>query len=269
MKQVLTELVKSRSLESDHFLHVYHAPGIAAESMPGQFIHIKVCEGPHPILRRAISIYTADKKNISILFKVVGEGTRLLSEKRTGDILDIIGPLGSAFTIEDKPAVLIAGGIGCAPLCFLAERLKKRGINITFLYGAKSGSDLVKKEEIAKLCDTFICSTEDASSGIKGFIIPPSLEFLNNENAIYSCGPEAMLYSLYIELKKRNVSAQLSLENRMACGVGACQGCAVETTSGFLRACVEGPVFNSDDILSFPVSGLGRSYTLKNTGNKS
>jgi len=174
---------------------------------------------------------------------------------KAGDILDIIGPIGSSFPIEGKPAVMIAGGIGMAPLYFLAQRMKKKNkLKVMFLYGARTKNDLVFTKEIAILVDKLVVTTDDGSQGKKGMIIDQADPLLNPDFSFYACGPEPMLIALEKKLRPRNLSAWFSLENRMACGVGACQGCAVETQSGFRRVCVDGPVFSSNEIIALPFS---------------
>jgi dihydroorotate dehydrogenase electron transfer subunit len=228
---------------------------MARESCPGQFVHIRISDGPHPILRRPFSILSTDKDKLRILFKLVGEGTKILSLAKPGDILDIMGPLGTYFPMEGKPAVLIAGGIGMAPLYFLAQRIKKKNKRkVIFFYGARSKNDLVFTKEIAVLVDKITVTTDDGSQGKKGMITDLLDPLLKPDFSFYACGPEPMLIALETKLRMHHLSAWFSLENRMACGVGACQGCAVETRSGFRRVCVDGPVFSSDEIIALPFS---------------
>ena len=119
MKKTEAELLSTHEISPGYFLHIYHAPALSRESEPGQFVEIRVGDGPHPILRRPFSILRAKGEEIQVLFKVVGEGTRLLSMKKKGALIDMIGPIGTPFELQEKPAVLVAGGIGCAPLYFL------------------------------------------------------------------------------------------------------------------------------------------------------
>ena len=254
MKKIEAELLKASRPGPDYFLHTYFAPELSKASEPGQFVEIRVGDGPHPILRRPFSISFAQGETIQVLFKVVGEGTRLLSMKKKGTLIDIIGPIGTPFEIEEKPAVLVAGGIGCAPLYFLAARLREAGREVAFLYGARAKNDLVLLQEIAGVADELKTTTEDGSLGTKGLITDLLLPFLIPDYAIYACGPESMLIALQKMLAERRLEAQFSLENYMACGVGACQGCSIETTRGFRRVCVDGPVFSSGEIVSFPFS---------------
>ncbi len=250
MRQIIARLVQVREPRVGYLLHTYDAPQIADSALPGHFIHIRIADGPHPILRRPFSIFAADGTKIQVLFKIVGEGTRLLSSATVGDEIDIIGPLGNPFRIGVKPAVLIAGGIGCAPLIFLAKRLRRAGGNVSFLYGARTKLDLLLIDEISRIADKLEVATEDGSAGIKGLISELATSYYTSDYALYACGPEAMLHTLKKQLDARGLVAQFSLESRMACGVGACQGCAVKTTKGYRRVCVDGPVFLSDEIVS-------------------
>lgn len=252
MKQINLEIIDTFQPAPDFILHTYHAPEMAQEAEPAQFIDVRVGSGAHPILRRPFSICMAENDAIGVLFKIVGEGTGMLSRKKTGDCVDVIGPIGNPFRIEARPAILIAGGIGCAPLYFLAKRLKEKGVKSIFLYGARSREELVLSDRIGSLVDEMILATEDGSLGQKGLITDAAIPYLDDGYSFYACGPEPMLISLRKTLEERNLTAQFSLENYMACGVGACQGCAVETSSGFKRVCVDGPVFSSDEIVTFP-----------------
>ena len=255
MRQVEAPILNVRKLGARYVLHTYSAPSLAKEAQPGQFVHIRVTDGVHPMLRRPFSICSAGEGSIDVLIKVVGEGTKILSSKKSGDILDIIGPLGSSFRMEEQPALLIAGGIGVAPLYFLAQKLKMTGRDILFLYGARTKEDLVLKNEIYSLADKSIFVTEDGSTENRGIVTSRLDAGVVKGRAIYACGPEAMLVSLQKKLRALGKTAQFSLENRMACGVGACQGCVVETVNGYRRVCVDGPIFTSGDIISLPLTG--------------
>ena len=252
MKQNTVEIIETLRPGPDFVLHTYRAPFMARTAEPAQFIDVRVGRGSHPILRRPFSICMAEGDAIQILFKIVGEGTGMLAERKAGESVDLIGPIGNPFRIGEKPAVLIAGGIGCAPLYFLAKRLGEKGVKSLFLYGARTGEDLVLTDRIGGVVDELILATEDGSEGIEGLITEVVTDYLDAGYSFYACGPEPMLISLREKLEQKNLTAQFSLENYMACGVGACQGCAVETNTGFKRVCVDGPVFHSDEIVTFP-----------------
>jgi len=255
MRQVEASILNVRKLGARYVLHTYGAPSIAQEAQPGQFVHIRVTDAVHPILRRPFSICSAGKGTIDVLIKVVGEGTEILSSKKSGDILDIIGPLGRPFRMEEKPALLVAGGIGVAPLYFLAQKLKMTGKDILFLYGARTKDDLVLKDEIYSLANKSTFVTEDGSIGMKGIVTSFLDADILKGCAIYACGPDAMLSAVQKKLRALGKTAQFSLENHMGCGVGACQGCVVETVNGYRRVCIDGPIFMSSDIISLPLMG--------------
>jgi len=258
MKKKVAKLLETHTPAPGYCLHTYDAPEIASMAEPGQFITVRVSEASHPILRRPFSILSIEGDAVRILFKIKGEGTEILSRAKKGELVDIIGPIGTPFSIGEKPAVLVAGGIGMAPLFFLAKTLKTKGQKTAFLYGAKTAADILLPDEIGKISDEFIVATEDGSKGERGLITERASSYLTEERAVYSCGPEPMLLALRKILDSRGLSAQFSLENYMACGVGACQGCSIETTRGFLRVCVDGPVFSSRDIVTIPFStGIG------------
>lgn len=249
MNLIATEILQAKQVKPGYFLHTYASHLVADAARPGQFVHIRVTSGPHPILRRPFSICRVEKKQFQVLFKVIGEGTRILSKAQTGQKIDILGPIGTSFTMQDKPAVLIAGGIGCAPLYFLARLIKDKKLPVSFFYGARTENDLALFDEIASISNELKITTEDGSVGEKGLITDILSDYLSPDYAFYACGPKPMLYALKKILDARGLSAQFSLENRMACGVGACMGCVTKTLSGFKRVCVDGPVFFSEDII--------------------
>jgi len=187
-----------------------------------------------------------EEKSFEILYEIKGEGTRFLSQYEEADDLDILGPLGNGFKIDlnIKNAILVAGGIGIAPLTFLAEELVKEKINVTLILGSKTKLDIPLSAIGYKL---LIC-TEDGSEGTKGLATDLLNEFVRAQNfaplQIYACGPKAMLKAV-----AQITNCQVSLEEIMACGVGACLGCAVKTKDGYKMVCKDGPVFNSEDII--------------------
>ena len=252
MKQVKAELIESGRSGEEYVIHRYRSPEIAQKAEPGQFVHIKVSHSIHPVLRRPISILDASGDEFRILFKIVGEGTQILSRAKTEELVDMIGPVGNAFPLENKPAVMIAGGIGVAPLVFLSSELRRQKRKIVFFYGARSKRDIVMTDEISAHVDELHIATEDGSIGEKGLITDFADNFLTGENTIYACGPEPMLRALQTRLEQKDIRAWFSLENKMACGVGACQGCVVKTSQGHQRVCIDGPVFSSNKIKEFP-----------------
>lgn len=250
------------------------AEEVANAFQPGQFVHIRVSEEFNPILRRPFSIHRANKKTgrIEILYKVVGEGTRILSEKKRGDKLDILGPLGNGFKIEknlDK-AILVGGGMGVAPLLELAVSCQRQGINkiIVFLGAKAKGFILGEKEfkdlgvEVNGALKGLKCSikvaTEDGSYGYKGMVTRLFKEELKKEphlaknTQLFACGPSPMLRALARLSSRYHLPAQVSLEARMACGLGVCRGCVVrvkDKKAYYKRVCKDGPVFDLSEVI--------------------
>ncbi|MBN2715057.1 MAG: dihydroorotate dehydrogenase electron transfer subunit [Deltaproteobacteria bacterium] len=212
--------------------------------IPGQFVMIRGAWGASPVLPRAFSIVQAG--NIGqVLVRDVGPGTSLLCNMHSGDELAVLGPLGNGF-VEPKStkAVLVAGGVGVAPLVFLAEKLAERDVPVTFLYGARTENDLPLKERIEN-CANLIITTEDGSIGTKGRVTIPLKETLQDQNCVvYSCGPNLMLEAVGKICAAAGVECQVALESPMACGMGTCKGCAVVRPDGsFTYVCTDGPVF--------------------------
>jgi dihydroorotate dehydrogenase electron transfer subunit len=222
--------------------------------LPGQFVQVRTDDACKVLLRRPISVHFVDeeRRELWLLIKIVGEGTLLLSYLQPGDYLNLIYPLGKGFSIpeevsESKKLLLIGGGVGVAPLLYLGARLKALGFRPTFLIGARTGGDLLQLEEFAKYGPVHV-STEDGSVGEKGYVVDHS--FMNQRDAdfIYTCGPHLMMLSVARYARKNRISCEVSLENHMACGIGACLCCVERTVSGPVCVCTSGPVFNIDEL---------------------
>jgi dihydroorotate dehydrogenase electron transfer subunit len=194
------------------------------------------------ILRRPFSIHRIREKGVEVLFKIKGAGTEWLSKRSAGDILDIAGPCGKGFKIEDKKCVLIGGGIGIAPLLSLAESLKEKPI---ILIGAKNRDEILCVKDFEAIGADVAIATEDGSFGYRGYVT----ELLSEKYPIYACGPRAMLKKIAEFAKKNGVSCQVLVEERFGCGVGACMCCAVLTKKGYKRVCADGPVFSAEELL--------------------
>lgn len=230
-------------------LHV-RSSYIANIIQPGQFVNIKVQEGTYPLLRRPFSVAAANDDVFTVIFDVVGEGTRILSEKKAGDYIDVLGPLGIPYTLpqnKEITAVLVAGGLGMAPMPILTQTLIKKGHSkiLTFL-GARSSEYLVDYN-----LQNVHFATDDNSKGFHGTVVSLVDHWLTENKElpvyIYTCGPNPMLKALQRTLSKHSVKGQLSFECVMACGIGICQGCPVESANGtqkFHLVCKEGPVFD-------------------------
>jgi len=251
---------ESRKIAKDHVLLSIRAGEIFLPSSPGQFVMIRVTDTESPFLGRPISIYALRRKDgaavIDLMVRVVGRGTSFLSRLKAGDRVDLLGPLGNGFSIlpDRRQIVLIAGGIGIAPISFLADGYShiKKG-EVACYFGARSESALVGLDRMNKVCSQLILSTEDGSRGYRGFITDLFERDLNQyktgDTIVYACGPSPMLMKIQALLKNRAMICQVSVEERMACGVGACLGCATRMKSGkYKRVCHEGPVFNIEEL---------------------
>ena len=215
---------------------------------PGQFVQVRVDCSSSTYLRRPISIHDVDlkQKEITLLVQQIGEGTRHLAQTEAGDIVNLVLPLGKGFTIPEKRerCLLVGGGIGIAPLYYFAKVLNEKGIRPTLLLGGKSESDLLRLTDYQQFGDTFV-TTEDGSLGEKGFVTMHSVWQKQSFDKIYVCGPKPMMKAVAKLAAEKDVWCEVSLENLMACGLGACLCCVEDTVDGHVCVCKEGPVFNT------------------------
>ena len=215
---------------------------------PGQFVQVRIDHTPSTYLRRPISIHDVDfqRNEISLLVQQVGEGTRHLATAKTGDIINMVLPLGNGFTMPEngKKCLLVGGGIGIAPLYYFAKVLNEKGFRPALLLGGKTKTDLLRLEDYEKLGDTFV-TTEDGSLGEKGFVTQHSIWQQQDFDRIYVCGPKPMMKAVAKLASEKDVWCEVSLENLMACGLGACLCCVEDTVDGHVCVCKEGPVFNT------------------------
>ncbi len=244
----------------------FFSPRIARESNPGNFVHIRINDNNYPLLRRAFSIHKTgrEKGTFDVLFKVVGSGTKLLSFKKPGQELDVLGPLGNAFSLPKKVSqdiILVVGGMGIAPLFFLASELcrnnKTDSIKINLLYGVKNKDEFLCLKELKDLGIEVIFATEDGTQGFEGtatqLFLKQTKKYQNFKKVkVFSCGPPAMLKVMSEYAREYNLNCEISLENHMPCGVGACMGCVVKhgkkNKFEYKRVCKEGPIFNAREV---------------------
>lgn len=229
------------------------APQTAASIKGGQFVHLSIAKDSLT-LRRPLSVYRTEGDRIHIVYHVKGRGTRLLAEKLPGDAsMDLIGPIGRPWPIPEgcERALLIGGGVGAAPLGMLAQVLADRGVTVVTLLGAQSAERLVGEDHFVSCGANVTCSTDDGSYGVAGRITEPLRELLESDrfDVAYVCGPEIMQSKVSAHTVFHGIKTYVSLERLMACGVGACLSCVVPTTSGQKRACVDGPVFDAEEVL--------------------
>lgn len=257
----LADIVQNKEIAPNIYHMKIKALDIAKKAVPGQFLHIRCGKTLSPLLRRPISIADIDEKTgcVEIIYRVVGEGTRLLSQSLTGHELDIIGPLGNGFPLPEKdaPCIIVAGGIGTAPIIYLAKKIASEPKNensVTIVLGFTTKSEVFGEGYLKFPGVETIIATDDGSYGYKGF--PTDiLERLLQEHMgktdpiIYSCGPKPMLIKVKEIAASKNVRAYLSLEEHMACGVGACLGCSVKSSGkGYKKVCKDGPVFEAGEV---------------------
>lgn len=223
------------------------------EIKAGQFVQVRVDDAQHTYLRRPISIHDVDYQNrtITLLVQRVGEGTNKMSDTEIGDTLNIIYPLGNGFTIPENNegnVILVGGGIGIAPLYYLGKMLKEKGIEPQFLLGGRSKSDLIMLEEFESVGKVYI-TTNDGSLGEAGFVTQHSIWKEKRFDMIYTCGPKPMMMAVTKIARENNIDCEVSLENLMACGLGACLCCVENTIEGNVCVCKEGPVMNINKLL--------------------
>jgi dihydroorotate dehydrogenase electron transfer subunit len=262
MFQEKAQVVSNTAVAQNYYRMSLLSPMVAAEARPGQFIEVQVSQSGEPLLRRPFGVHAVNqrKQTVDILYEVRGKGTQALSEKKPGDFCDILGPLGNGFSIQNaRCSILVAGGMGVAPLAYLAEKLardkfsEQKAKNLV-LIGCKTKRHIMCKKELEKFGYAVKISTDDGSLGFKGYVTDLLEKVLRVTRyklpvTIYACGPKPMLKEVSRIAREKNISAQLSLEEHMACGIGACLGCVVKTTNGYKRVCKDGPVFEAGSLV--------------------
>lgn len=221
------------------------------EIKPGQFVEVKVEGSASTFLRRPISINYVDRNNneIWLLVQLVGEGTKAMARLNEGDFLNVLFPLGNGFSVPKKgeKVLLVGGGVGVAPLLEYGKALKEVGAKPVFLLGARTKTDLMQLDLFGKYGDVYI-TTEDGTEGEKGFVTQHSVLTRESFDRISTCGPKPMMVAIAKFAKANSISCEVSLENMMACGLGACLCCVEKTVKGNVCVCKEGPVFNINDL---------------------
>lgn len=218
------------------------------EMLPGQFVEVRVDNTPSTFLRRPISINNVDydRNELWLLVAAVGDGTRQLQKLQKGDHLNCVLPLGNSFTMptdSSEKVLLVGGGVGVAPLLYFGKRIKAMGGEPTFLLGARSAKDVLERE-LFELVGRVLITTEDGSEGEKGFVTNHSVLAQEHFDRISTCGPKPMMMAVARYAFKNDIECEVSLENKMACGVGACLCCVEKTVEGNKCVCKEGPVMN-------------------------
>jgi dihydroorotate dehydrogenase electron transfer subunit len=274
-------IIKNACLKGRYFLLELSVPASFKSAAPGQFLHIRIEDSCDPFLRRPLSIHDVvfsrkkEEGRLKILYETVGKGTELLSQKKASLELDCLGPLGTGFDLgailKCDQVYLVAGGIGVAPLFFLAKKITeiqklkslpcRQAGKIQILIGAKTKNNLLCEKEFKKLGCEVRVATEDGSKGFRGRVTELLQKILVSSNkypvssiqhlasSICACGPKAMLAVVGEITSMHQVAVQVSLEEFMGCGLGACLGCVIRTTTGYKRICHDGPVFDSQEII--------------------
>lgn len=249
---VNSPVVEITEIQKDIFIQKIYSPEIARQIKPGQFLNIRVSESIFPLLRRPFSICDVEEDYIYLMFNIFGEGTRILAHKHIGDDIDILGPLGNGFNLDDDydTAIIVAGGLGAAPFPFVTRLLQNKKEIITFV-GGRTKKDVINY--------TFInvnTATDDGSLGYHGNVVELFSQELSNFSdkklKVFGCGPNAMLRALKELCIKHNLNCEVSTECAMACGFGICQGCPIESahqSDKYLLVCKDGPVFNVKDVI--------------------
>lgn len=268
MKKYIAEftVVENSKLNPKHNLIELECSIELPDIIPGQFVEVKIDGSETTYLRRPFSIHRIDRKKntMHLLVKVVGAGTEKLANINKGDRVNIMFPLGKGFNLTaNKEVLLVGGGCGVAPLYFLAEKLKANGNHVSVLIGGRSSHDILLADDYLKFGEVFI-ATEDGTLGEKGMVTAHSIikgkhdqapdyselkdEVVRKFDKIYCCGPDGMMRAVAHIAEQLGIPCEVSLENTMACGIGACLCCVVESVNGNICVCTEGPVFNSKQL---------------------
>ena len=249
---VNSPIVETIQVHENIFIQKIHSPEIAQKVKPGQFLNIRVSQTTFPLLRRPFSVCDVEGENIYLMFNILGEGTKILARKINGETVDILGPLGNGFNLDDKYdlAIIVAGGLGAAPFPFVTRSIKNKKNILTFVGGR------TEQDVITYGLENCVLSSDDGSIGFKGNVVQSLEQNLDKINIttskVFACGPTAMLRALKDFCIKHNLDCEVSTECAMACGFGICQGCPIESTEQsdkYLLVCKDGPVFNVRDVL--------------------
>jgi len=248
LEQVTATVISNQDPMPGTYLIWLKSAEVASEAKPGQFVMVRCSKSPELPLRRPLSIHQTDGDKLALLFNVVGNGTYWLSKRQKGNTIDLLGPLGNSFSIrpESHNLLLVAGGNGIAPLYFLAQEALKRKCSVTLLYGTAGR----KRYSISPPIE-LVSATEDGTVGHRGKITDLLPQHIDWADQVFACGPLGMYEEMHTKRGKllKDKPTQISLEVRMACGLGVCFGCTVKTKKGLKQVCKDGPVFDLNDIL--------------------
>ena len=248
---VVGKILANEAINANVKRMVIEAPQIAEAAQPGQFVHVKKPDSVN-FLRRPFSIADADRENgtITLIYRIVGKGTAEYAAMKVGEAFSILGPIGNGFALKDGRPLLIGGGVGIAPLIYLSRQLKDK--KPILLIGGKNKDEVFWEKYLQEFADKIYITTDDGSVGFKGFTVQllPQILAENNIEHIYTCGPNIMMKGVAKLAHEHDIDCQVSLEKRMACGIGVCLGCTFEgkLTGKRRKVCTEGPVFASKEV---------------------
>jgi len=254
-----TTIISNEKVAEDHYLLRCECSEIAKYACPGQFIHVMISQGSGLLLRRPFTIYTVNGREITMLYQIIGEGTKQLSTMPKDASIQVLGPLGNTFDIANnpEPAILVGGGAGIASLMLLAVALREQDIQTFGLVGAQHKDRLLSVDDLEKIGVKVHFATDDGSTGHHGFVTDILTDMLRQNDLhhplIYACGPHGMLAAVAKITEEFDVPTQVAMENRMGCAMGVCLGCVCpvyidDNRIEYQRICTEGPVFNATDI---------------------
>lgn len=251
--QDIYRVVENKKLCERFWRLSFDADRIRETVLPGQFVHIRVEDSLEPFFRRPFSVYRA-KKYVEIFYEVVGPGTRKLSEKKPGDPLDVLGPVGTPFILPSeniRHVVMIAGGIGVAPFLIMTDHLRKRGLRMSLLYGGRTAGHVYDMSVFEDNNCEVMVATDDGEVGHHGLVtdLLEQLEPSPDSSVIYTCGPHAMMRAVQKLAVERGIPGQAACEEVMACALGACLGCSIPTIHGYKTVCYDGPCFDLREII--------------------
>ncbi len=247
------KVVSNEKLCPQFYRLSFDAPALAKTVQPGQFVHIRTSDGLEPFFRRPFSVYRA-RRYVEIFYEAIGPGTKLLARKQKGDSLDVLGPLGTPFVLPPegtKQVVMIAGGIGIAPFLLLSDILKKQKYELILLYGGRTRGYVYPMTEFKENGVKVHIATDDGSIGAKGRVsalfnkiaLKPAATF------VYTCGPNPMMKAVQEFTLQNHLHGQAACEELMACALGACLGCSIQTKHGYKTVCYDGPAFDLDEVM--------------------
>jgi len=263
------QVLDQNEVSTGIFLIRFKCETIAARARPGQFVHVQCGNGYDPLLRRPFSFHriAAEDGWFELLYRVAGKGTKLLTLKQPGDTVNVLGPLGTGFdtnadSVGGNPVLLVAGGMGIAPMLALAEEVLNQKRKLMFFLGAGSAGQIPRLDALAELGVNVRICTDDGSTGRKALVTEDVEHWLREQEAgkrfpVFGCGPQPMLQALQQLCRTFKLPLQIAVEERMACGIGACLSCVCRTSSSqlaesewkYVRVCKEGPVFSGDEVV--------------------